>query len=219
MNIGHSKSTVIDNVWLYSRYYGNQLAFLREVEGNGSAALIYLFNLLENILKSNLSDYESSFQDIVKKSLSNGVINKIEHDFLNNKKTGIRKLRNIFAHANLSQFNVKFKGDDVLYPLTENDNCQLLYSKLSDIIFNIIMKVAIIPLNIDLKVDVDDAIKMLKYEIITFTPEDILIDKGIDPKTLGGWYDLNLSARYRQAENAQNVKVLAHIFSGLVDRE
>lgn len=219
MNIGHSKSTVIDNVWLYSRYYGNQLAFLREVEGNGSAALIYLFNLLENILKSNLSDYESSFQDIVKKSLSNGVINKVEHDFLNNKKTGIRKLRNIFAHANLSQFNVKFKGNEVLYPLTENDNCQLLYSKLSDIIFNIIMKVAIIPLNIDLKVDVDNAIKMLKYEIITFTPEDILIDKGIDPKTLGGWYDLNLSERYRQAENAQNVKVLAHIFSGLVDRE
>ena len=212
MDIGHSKSTVIDNVWLYSRYYGNQLAFLREVEGNGSAALVYLFNLLENILKSNLSDYEPKFQDVVKKSLISGAINKIEHDFLNNKKTGIRKLRNIFAHANLSQFNVKFKGDEILYPLTENDNCQFLYSKLSDIIFNIIMKVAIIPLDLDLKVNVDSAIKLLKYEIITFTPEDILIDKGIDPKTLDGWCDLNLTERYRQAENAQNVKVLTHIF-------
>lgn len=219
MNIGYSKSTVIDNVWLYSRYHGNQLAFLREVEGNGSAALIYLFNLLESILKSNLIDYESSFQDVVKKSFSSGAINKIEHDFLNNKRTGIRKLRNIFAHANLSQFNVKFKGDEILYPLTENDNCQLLYSKLSDVIFNIIMKIAIIPLNVDLKVNVDSAIKSLNYEIITFTPEDILIDKGIDPKTLDGWCDLNLSERYRHAENAQNVKVLAHIFSGLVDRE
>jgi hypothetical protein len=217
LNIGHSKSTVIGNVWLYSRYYGNQLAFLREVEGNGSAALVYLLNLLENILKSNLSDYESSFQDVVKKLLTSGAINKIEHDFLNNKKTGIRKLRNIFAHANLSQFNVKFKGNETLYPLTENDNCQLLYSKLSDVIFNIIMKVAIIPLNVDLTVNVDCAINLLKYEIITFTPEDILIDKGIDPKTLDGWFDLNLSERYRQAENAQNVKVLAHIFSGLVE--
>jgi hypothetical protein len=54
LKVGYSKSTVIDNVWLYSRYYGNQLAFLREVEGNGSAALTYLFNLLENILKSHL---------------------------------------------------------------------------------------------------------------------------------------------------------------------
>jgi len=81
------------------------------------------------------------------------------------------------------------------------------------------MKVAIIPLNVDLKVNVDSAIKLLKYEIITFTPEDILIDKGIDPKTLDGWCDFSLSERYRQAENAQNVKVLAHIFSGLVERE
>lgn len=219
MNVGYSKSTVIDNVWLYSRYYGNQLAFLREVEGNGSASLVYLFNLLENILKSHLSDYESSFQDVVKKSFNIGVINKIEHDFLNNKKTGIRRLRNIFAHANLSQFNIRFKSDEILYPLTENDNCQLLYSRLSDIIFNIIMKIAIIPLNVDLKVNVDSAIKLLSYEIITFAPEDILIDKGINPETLDGWGDLNVSERYRQAENAQNVKVLAHIFSGLLDQK
>ncbi len=48
----YSKSKVIDYIWQYSRYYGNQLAFLRDVEENGSASLIYLFNQLENVLKA-----------------------------------------------------------------------------------------------------------------------------------------------------------------------
>ncbi len=180
MSNEYSKSTVIDYVWLYSRYYGNQLAFLREIEENGGASLVYLFNLLENILKSNLSDYESSFQNIVKASFNKGIINKVEYDFLNNKKMGIRKLRNIFAHANLSEFNIRFKNEKKLYPLTENDNCQFLYSKISNIIFNIILKVAILSLDVDFEVNVDNSIKSLRYEIIPFTPEDILIDKGIE---------------------------------------
>jgi len=208
----HHKSAVIDHIWLYSRYFGNQLAYLKEIEENGSASLVYLLNLLENIHKSYVDDYESNFQDVVKKTFETGLLTQIEYEFLNNKINGIRKLRNIFAHANLSQFSFQLENDASIYPLTENENCQLLYSKLSDIIFNIILKIAIAPLNVDLSVNTDIAIKRLKYKIVTLTPEDILLDKGIDPLSLHGWETLAKSEKYRHAENASNVNTLAHIF-------
>lgn len=212
----YSKSQVIDYIWQYSRYYGNQLAFLEYVEENGSASLIYLFNLLENVLKTHIDDYGETFQNVVKKSYESGLLTKVEHDFLNNKKSGVRILRNILSHANLSKFNIKFSNEKVLYPLTENDNCQQLYQKISDIIFNIMLKVAALELIVDISVDIDSEIKALKLSIVEFSPEDILIDKGIDPTTLIGWQDLKESQQYRFAENAQNVKVLSHIFSGLL---
>ena len=215
----HHKSAVIDHVWLYSRYFGNQLAYLKEIEENGSASLVYLLNLLENIHKTYVDDYESNFQSVVKATFETGLLTQIEYEFLNNKINGIRKLRNIFAHANLSQFSFQFENDETIYPLTENDNCQLLYSKISDIIFNIILKIAIAPLNIDLTVNTDAAIKNLKYKIVTLTPEDILLDKGIDPLTLSGWGALTSSEKYRHAENASNVNVLAHIFSAIANEQ
>ena len=213
----YSKSQVIDYIWQYSRYYGNQLAFLEHVEENGSASLVYLFNILESVLKAHIDDYGENFQNVVKKSYESGLLTKVEHDFLNNKKSGVRKLRNVLAHANLSQFNIRFGNEKLLYPLTENDNCQLLYQKLSDIIFNIMLKVAALNLILDIKVDIDSEIKALKLSLVEFSPEDILVDKGIDPSTLNGWQDLKVNEQYRLAENAQNVKVLTHIFSGLLD--
>lgn len=66
---------------------------------------------------------------------------------------------------------------------------------------------------IDQEVILDTAIKERNYSIITFTPEQILEDKGIDYKTLFGWEKLGESEKYRQAENAQNVKILNYLFS------
>lgn len=211
----YSKSEVIDYVWQYSRYYGNQLGFLDRIEENGSAALVYLFNLLENILKTHIDDYDATFQNAVKKSYESGLLTKVEYDFLNSSKFGIRKLRNILAHANLSKFNVKFDSEDALYPLTENDNCQMLYQKFSSIIFNILLKVAALELTVNISINIDSEIKALKFSIVEYSPEDILVDKGIDPSTLSGWHGLKESQKYRFAENAQNIKVLSHIFLGL----
>lgn len=213
----HHKSTVIDYVWLYSRYLGNQLAYLKEIEENGSASIVYLLNILEAIHKAHVDDYESNFQSVVKKTFESGLLSQVEYEFLNNKVNGVRKLRNIFAHANLSQFSFTIDNSKIIYPLTENENCQLLYSKISDIIFNIILKIAIFPLDTDISVNTDSSIKALKYTIVTLTPDDILRDKGIDPETLPGWDKLTKTEQYRHAENVSNVKVLAHIFSALKD--
>ncbi|TEY78567.1 hypothetical protein [Aeromonas veronii] len=217
----HHKSTVIDYVWLYSRYLGNQLAYLKEIEENGSASIVYLLNILETIHKTHVDDYESNFQSVVKKTFESGLLSQVEYEFLNNKVNGVRKLRNIFAHANLSQFSFTLDNSKIIYPLTENENCQLLYSKISDIIFNIIfniiLKISIFPLDTDISINTDSSIKALKYTIATLTPDDILRDKGIDPETLPGWDKLTKTEQYRHAENASNVKVLANIFSALKD--
>ncbi|RDU83687.1 hypothetical protein CJF24_08860 [Aeromonas veronii] len=217
----HHKSTVIDYVWLYSRYLGNQLAYLKEIEENGSASIVYLLNILETIHKAHVDDYESNFQSVVKKTFESGLLSQVEYEFLNNKVNGVRKLRNIFAHANLSQFSFTLDNSKIIYPLTENENCQLLYSKISDIIFNIIfniiLKISIFPLDTDISINTDSSIKALKYTIATLTPDDILRDKGIDPETLPGWDKLTKTEQYRHAENASNVKVLANIFSALKD--
>lgn len=211
----YTKSQVIDYMWQYSRYYGNQIAFLSDIEENGSASLIYLFCMLENILKSHTDDFNDTFKNAAKISFEHGLLSQVEYEFLNNKKTGVRKLRNIFSHANLSKFNLQFANDPILYPLTENDSCQLLYQKISDIIFNLMLKVSSPELTVEICICTDNDIKDLNFKIIEFSPEEILIDKGIEPTSLKGWDELPESAKYRQAENAQNVNMLNHILSNI----
>lgn len=61
----YSKGEVIDYIWQYSRYYGNLLISCEELSKernlNGHVSLIYLFNILENIIKSQIHDYDASF--------------------------------------------------------------------------------------------------------------------------------------------------------------
>ena len=211
----YSKGEVVDLLWQYSHYYGNQLVFLSEIEENGNASLLYLFNILENILKSSVSDYESTFQNVVKISHKNNLINQKEHDFLNNKVIGVRKIRNLLAHANLAKYNLKFVNDPSLYPIVENDACQKLYDLISDIIFNIILKVVSHNFTIEVNPNVDHLIHALNYKIVEISPEEILTDKGIDFNRLPDWDTLSESDKYRHAENTQNVKVLTHILGCL----
>ena len=208
------KGEVIDIVWQFSSYYVNQLICLENIKENNSiAALIYLANILENVLKNYKNDYDCKFFEAINYAHTQKILTDVEFEFLNNSKSGIRKLRNIFAHANLSKFSFQLHNSSLLYPFTENENCELFYDLISDIIFNIICKIAIQYLIIDQEIILDTAIKELNYSIITFTPEQILEEKGIDCKTLFGWDKPDESEKYRQAENAQNVKILSYLFS------
>ena len=209
-----SKGEIIDLVWQYSRYYGNQLIFLENIKSeNAIAALIYLTNLLENALCAYKDDYNCRFQEAINFAYEKSLITEIEFNFLNDEKVGIRKLRNYFAHRNLSKYNFKLPNADLIYPFTENDNCELFYGLISNSIFNIICKVALTSLTIKREIQQDDQIRKIQYSIITVTPEEILIDKGHDLTTLAGWYGLKESDKYRYAENASNVKVMAWVFS------
>ena len=211
-----TKGEVIDIVWQFSRYYGNQLAFLEKIkDSNSIAALIYLTNILENVLKSYKDDYNCNFYQAIEFAHCKKLLTDKEYEFLNlnNHRVGIRGLRNKFAHANLSMLNFKIGEDETLYPFTENDNCELFYDLISDVLFNIICKVALVQLTIKKAIFLDDVISNLDYTIIIWTPEQILEDKGYDIKELIKWDNLSESDKYRHAENAQNVKVLSYIFS------
>lgn len=214
----YAKSFVVDTIWQYSNYLGNQLIQLQNIEENGPASLIYLFNLIEIIIKSSVDDYESNFYTVISKARNNGLINDVEHDFLNDSNYGIRKLRNVFAHANLSRFCYKLGNGPLLYPLSENENCQQLYNLISDIVFNILLKLVanklIDEMNID--VNVDHLINSLEYQIVIITPEEILKEKGIDYTTITFWDTISESDKFRLAENARDVNVMGLIFQNLL---
>ena len=60
----------------------------------------------------------------VDKLKSENYINNVECEFLNNKDYGIRKIRNLLAHTNLSKYNIIFLSVDkeLLYSVRESLN-------------------------------------------------------------------------------------------------
>lgn len=167
----YGKGAVIDYIWQYSRYYGNLLISCEELSKernlNGHASLIYLFNILENIIKSQIHDYDTSFMKAVDKLKSQNHINDIEYEFLNNKDYGIRKIRNLLAHANLSKYNIIFLSEDkeLLYPLTENETSMKFYDLTSKIIFNLMLKIISSSFIISITVNIDETIMDFKIKI------------------------------------------------------
>ena len=104
----YTKQEVIGYIWQYSRYYGNLLIACEEIAKlehfSGHARLIYLFNILENIVKSQIKNYELNFVQGIDRLKEKCYISEIVCDFLNNKEYGIRKIRNLLAHSNLSKY-------------------------------------------------------------------------------------------------------------------
>lgn len=219
MNTIYSKNEVVDYVWQYSRYYGNLLVYCEQISENknGHASLIYLFNLVENILKANINDFDSNFRSIIAMTYQKHFINESEFNFLNDKKTGVRHIRNLLAHANLGKYNFVFSKENPhsLYPLTENETCLKLYDIFSTILYNLILKIIspnfITPINIDL----EEKINGVSFSIKELSAEEILLDKGISSDYFKEWGKIPESEKYRIAENAQNVKVLKEIFKNL----
>ena len=63
----YTKQEVIDYIWQYSKFYGNKLGDCEQhyYDGDGYVALILMFEVAENICKSVVGDYESSFYKVV----------------------------------------------------------------------------------------------------------------------------------------------------------
>jgi len=217
----YNKGQIIDYIWQYSRYYGNLLISCEELskerELNGHASLIYLFNILENIIKSQIHDYDASFVKAINKLKSENFINEIEYQFLNNSDYGIRRIRNLFAHANLSKYNLVFLFEDkeLLFPLTENETSMKFYDLTSEIIFNLMLKIISSNFITPITVNIDKKITDFQIDIKEISAEQLLKYKGIDFKTLKGWNDLQEIEKYRMAENASDVNVLTHFFKML----
>ncbi|MBW9158672.1 hypothetical protein [Clostridium tagluense] len=225
MRQGYSKGEVIDYIWQYSRYHANLLIYCEEIAqkecGQGYASLIYLFSLAENIFKSKVEDYDSGFKNVLKKLKQKKCISDKEYDFLNNEETGIRRIRNLLAHANLSKYNILFLSEDknLLYPLTEDETCNKLYNLFSDILFNLMLKCISTDLIVPISINLDELIDNIHIQIKEISAEKLLEYKGIDYQDIIGWSDLAEVNRYRLAENSQNVSVLTEIFKNLIKSE
>ena len=214
----YTKQEVIDYIWQYSRYYGDLLISCKKIAKlenfNGHVTLIYLFNILENIIKSQVKNYELNFVHVINKLKEKNYISEIEYDFLNNNEYGIRRIRNLLAHSNLSKYNIIFLFEDkkLLFPLTEDATCTKFYEYFSDILFNLMLKIISNNFITPISINLDEDIKKLKIKIQEITPEELLSYKGIDYKQLKGWNEMLEDNKYKMAENASDVNIYTHIF-------
>lgn len=224
-NSTFTKSMVLDYLWQYSRFYSQRLFECEQCysEEKGYAAITLLFSCLENICKSATNDYESSFYDVVKKLKENLAISEVEYRFLNQGEFCIRKIRNLFAHANISAINLvnHESNKDILYPLAEEVSCMLLYERVSDIIFNLIFKIISLQFVDEFRektqINLDSDIDKCKLEFKILTSKEMLTLKGLPEDYISDDLGIPEHARIRIIENAPDVNIYKRIFENLLD--
>lgn len=121
------KELSLQLVWQYSNFYGQSLYDCEHLHRNGKSyvALILLFETTESICKSIIEDYDSSFFHVVGQLKELGLISEFGEKILSTGEFSIRKIRNLFAHADLS--NLFVVDDGIYHSLQEVDTFSLLY--------------------------------------------------------------------------------------------
>ena len=223
----YSKNYVLDYLWQHSRFYHFCLHQSEELyrEGKGYAALVMLLNCLENIFKSAINDYDSRAVDIYKSTYNAGLISETEHVFLNEGQYCLRNIRNLYAHANIAAINliVNENGKNIYWPLTENDTSLLIYEKISDIVFNLILKIVstnfIAEIRNSINACFDDEIKKCALNFTTLTVEQLLVMKGFPVNYLDGCEDISEDAKIRLINNAPDVGIFPSFLSPIEKTE
>lgn len=219
----NNKSTVLDYLWLHSRFnamclYQSEVLYREE---KGFSAVTVLFSCLESVVKSVANDYESSLQTVFRKIFDAGIITEKEHDFLNVGDTCIRKVRNLYAHANVSAINLINieDGKEVLWPLTEDETSLLLYKKISDIIYNLILKCISSNFVDEVKArfsqPLDDAILQCDLRIKILSVPELLALKGYPSDYISNDINIPEDAKYRMVDNSPDLNMRMHILSRL----
>ena len=128
-NLLKEKKKKIYVVWQYSKLYGKNLFSCEDFYHNDSAyvALILLFETIENVCKSIVEDYDLSFYKVVQKLGDMRLISEQEECFLSTDEFSVRKIRNLFAHADLS--SIGFFENGFYHSLVEEECCMILYRK------------------------------------------------------------------------------------------
>jgi len=219
----YSKQEVIEYLWLYSRYYSQRLFECEELfqEKKGYASITMLFSVLENIMKLSTDDYDSSLYDVAKKLNEQSIITDEEYKFVSTNKHSVRKIRNLFAHANLFAVNIVNieNNNEILYPLTEEDSCLLLYNKLSGIIFNLIFKIIsrefIDEVKNNINIDLSKQLLTLKLDIKTLTLNEMEALKGIPVNSVAK-LDIPYNKKLKILDEAPDVNVYASILENLI---
>lgn len=99
-------NNMLDGIWRHSRYYGDMLSTalrLHDYEED-YAAILVLFNAMELICKSVRGNYKQNFSEDLLDLKNKNILSEENYEFLDNKESGIRELRNIMAHRNAYQY-------------------------------------------------------------------------------------------------------------------
>lgn len=216
----YDKGTAIDYIWQYSKFYGNQLFQCERhfSEEEGYVALVLLFDTTENICKSIIGNYESSFYNIVNQLKEKDLINEQEQGFLSTNELSLRTIRNLFAHANLMSINlVQLEGTrDIYYPLTEEGSCLLLYEKISDITINILLKIVQSHFIVDLDIGIEHEISELSLRIENLSAEETLKLMGWESEDIDKVKEVvDENQMQILADNSSNIDVLKMFFENL----
>ena len=217
------KQTVLDYLWVYSHFNATCLYQSEELYRleKGFAAITVLFNCLENVSKSITNDYNSNLQQVFEKIFDNGIITAVEHDFLNTGDHCIRKIRNLYAHANIAAINLVNveNGKEILCPLAEDDTSLLLYDKISDIIYNLILKMISSMLIDELKsrfsFSLDDHILACDIHFKILSAKELLILKGYPEDYISDDLNIPEDSKYRMVDNSPDVNIYEFILSQL----
>lgn len=206
----------MEYIWQYSRFYGTILSYCEQhfYKNESYIALILLFEVTEYICKSVIGDYDSSFYNVVESLYNKGIITVDEKQFLSTHPGSIRKIRNIFAHANLMGINLvcEQNGARTIYPLTEEESCNVLYEIISPILFNVLLDIIKNELGIGFSVDFGNHIKQYNLKIEKMSSIDSLKMKGFSyDDILKAQLLCNDNTLQRLADNAVDVNMVSTI--------
>ena len=119
----------IENVWLYSHYYGDMLLAAQRLytTNEGYAAVTILFNAMELLFKSLRENFKGTFNQDVTVLYQKNFLTEDEKFFLIDENAGIHKMRNYMTHRNAYQYC--FEGPEgKALPFVEADTWIELYA-------------------------------------------------------------------------------------------
>ena len=127
---------LINDIWLYSNYYGDMLQTSKRLYNDDEyyASVLILFNATELIIKSYREKYSSNFNDDIEFVRKNKLISEDEYNLLNDENIGVRKIRNIMAHRDAYAHSIV---GEVVYQFSEPETWKLIF----DLTFHSLLKV------------------------------------------------------------------------------
>lgn len=219
------KKVILDYLWQHSRFYYSRLYECEELyrQNRGYVAIFMLFSCFESISKSVANDYDSSTYTVYKKIHDQKLLTDTEYSFINTNEFSLRKIRNLFAHANIAAINLIVNEDEkeTLWPLTEDDTATLLYEKISDIVFALVLKLIsatfIEEVKKDIVIDLDYEISLCQLNFRTLTTKEMLVLKGFPEDYISDDLGIPEEAKIRLIDNAPDVNVYKFIFEKITD--
>lgn len=221
----YSKVEVADYIWQYSHFHHSCLVQCENLyrEEKGFSCVTILFNCLENIAKSVANDYDSSLYNVFHQLYKKNIITEKEHAFLNKGDFCIRKIRNLYAHTNIAAINFwgDFEGKEILWPLTENETSLMIYSKISDIVFNLMIKLVssgfIESVREKFQTPLDEAIDECNIRYVILTSKELLTLKGYPEYYISDDIDMPEDIKIRLIDNAPDLNVNLCLYTQLVN--